>query len=63
MAGVVLTQKGRPVSYKARAHYTLPFPILVADESFGNDVKEITVDIEATMHPRYNAKNIVACLP
>ena len=63
VAGVVLTQKGRPVSYKARAHYTLPFPVLVADESFGNDVKEITIDIEATMHPRYNAKNIVAWLP
>lgn len=63
VAGVILTQKGRPVSYKARAHYNLAFPVIVAEEDAVKDIKEVSVNIEAKMYPRYVAKNIVGWLP
>lgn len=63
VGGVILAQKGRPVAFKARAHYTMPFPVLVVDENFGKTVKEIYVDIDSEFIPSHNAANIAVWLP
>lgn len=63
VGGIIFSQKGRPVAFKARAHYTFPFPVLIVNEDFGKEVKEIYVDIESEFVPKHNAANIAAWLP
>ena len=63
VAGIVFTTDSRPIAFKSRAHYTSPFPVLLAGPSFPKEAKEIYINLENEFKESHTANNIVAWLP
>lgn len=63
IAGIIFTTESRPVAFKSRAQYTLPFPVLLTGKTFPGNAKEIYINLENEFRERHNANNIVAWLP
>lgn len=63
VGGLILKQQEQFPYFKARSYYSSKIPVIMVNESFPNDAKEIAVNIESEMISNHDAHNIVAYLP
>lgn len=58
VGGIILMYREVPKFFKARAHYTVPFPVVCVGPRFTKDVKEIEISLDTEFFPKHDAENL-----